>query len=421
MQGTQLQIVALAHGGEGVGRPVEEGRTWFVPGVLPGERVLAEAEHEAKRFIRGHVLKILEPSVNRVEPGCDVAGRCGGCNWQHVGADVQPSLKADIVRDQLRQVIDPTRVNVAFKGEALGYRRRARLHFERAGDTFHLGFFGKRSRSVVDQARCPVLSPRLVEALAKVRTIAHLLPPEGEVFGLCNDEAAVLGFPSVRESDELVAALTGLLDDNLVGIELRGARQRKVLGRKWLEIDKANGLPPMRISAFGFSQAQEAGNHALVVHVARMARTRDLRVLELYAGAGNFTRALARSATRVWASDNDREGVDALLGLAKATGLSINAKCQNAPSLLKGLAEKSVRYDVVVLDPPSGGVGEQAMAAACKIAIERIVYVSCDPATLARDLKIAVKNGFELADVSVFDLMPMTSEIETVATLHRRA
>jgi 23S rRNA (uracil1939-C5)-methyltransferase len=206
-----------------------------------------------------------------------------------------------------------------------------------------------------------------------------------------------------------------------MGIELRGGRKTGRVGRPTLEIDGADGLPPLRTSPFVFTQAQAAGSRALVRHVARRAAAQDLRVLELYAGAGNFTRALARSAARVWASDTDHEAVELLRGLATAHHLPINAKRQSAPRLLAKLAESNTKYDVIVLDPPRAGLGQEAMVAACKVATSRIVYVSCDPATSRRDLEAARSHGFEVAEVAVLDLMPMTPEIELVATLVPRS
>ena len=191
------------------------------------------------------------------------------------------------------------------------------------------------------------------------------------------------------------------------------------LGRSNLAIDGGAGLPPVVASAFTFAQANAGTNRALVRHVAAMARPDGARVLELYCGAGNFTRALARTAQRVWAVDEDREAVDLLRGMAKDSGLPINAKKSSVPNLVAKIAAGKTRYATVVLDPPRKGLGEKPAAAVAEIAERRIVYVSCDPATLARDLAVLCRRGFALHDVTVFDMMPMTPEVEVVATLVR--
>jgi 23S rRNA (uracil1939-C5)-methyltransferase len=207
----------------------------------------------------------------------------------------------------------------------------------------------------------------------------------------------------------------------LVGVQLRGGRERVGVGRTWLELDGDGPTPPVVQGPFTFSQAQAGQNAALVEHVVAMARPADRKVLELHAGVGNFTRALARSARRVWTVDGDREAVANLQRTVERWGLSVNPKRGQAEKLLGKLASGDRHYDIVVCDPPRSGIGEQAARDLLRVARERIVYVSCDPATLARDLAILLGEGspFELADIRVFDMMPMTPEVEVVATLVR--
>lgn len=432
-QATSVVLVRdLAHGGEGIGRSEDpsETRVWFVEGALPGERVRVALDQEHKRFLRGHVVELLERSPLRVEPPCPLADRCGGCSWQHVDASQQAELKRGIVAGQLRRLgveIGPARPSP----KSLGYRRRARLHYRRQGERLELGFFGHHSHEVVDHERCPVLSPVLDAGLQLVREWAHLLPAEGEVLGLCNAHEVVLGLPGVRHSDELEAAIRATIERTiatageagpiLLGVQLRGGREHVGVGKTSLELDAFGKLPPVVQGPYTFSQAQAEQNQALVEHVLTMARADGTRVLELHAGVGNFSRALAREAKRVWTLDGDREAVTALQRLVERERLPIAAKRGKVERLLANLAEADERrYDVVVLDPPRAGIGEEAARDLAKVAQQRIVYVSCDPATLARDLSVLVEHGFALTDVTVFDMMPMTAEVETVATLVRK-
>jgi 23S rRNA (uracil1939-C5)-methyltransferase len=422
---TTIDIRALAHGGAGVGEPNGGGPTWFVPGTLPGEVVTAEPEHEAKRHVRGRLVAIQHSSALRVIPPCPIADRCGGCGWQHIDPAAQPELKRDIVADQLRALVDRERVVLRYpeRGAALvlGYRHRARMHWHRGASGLVLGFHASRSNEVVDAATCPVLEPALDRGFRRLRLVADALPEEGEVYGITDGRATVLGLPGVRPEPAILDALVPAIGDTLVGIDVRGGRKHAKVGdRVTLDIGAGGGLPPVRIGPFAFAQPQAAGNRALVRHVVAAARADGRRVLELYAGAGNFTRGLARTAQRVWASDTDREAVDALMNLARVHNLPINAKRSSAPSLLPKLAESGTQYEVVVVDPPRGGIGTETAAAVARVASERIVYVSCDPATLARDLQ-AMRAAFDIADVSVFDLVPMTPQVEIVVTLVRRA
>ena len=417
-QNSRIRIHGLAHGGAGVGRVIDgDGPTWFVEGALPGEVVEAQPEHEAKRFVRGRLVEVIEPGPARVQPPCPVALSCGGCAWQHVQPQAQAALKRDIVADQLRRVLAPERVKLRFEGKPEAYRRRARMHYRREGQALVLGFLQSRSHEILDIEQCPILVDALDQGLQRIRAVAPILPEQGEVLGLSDGTQTVLGLPGVRPEPETMKVLEGILDDLVVGVEARGGRAQAFVGRRLLAIDGGAGLVPMRASAFVFTQAQADGNRALTKFVARAAAADGQRVLELFAGAGNFTRALARTALRVFASDSDRESVELLRGLAKEHGLPINAKKQSAAELLRKLAASRTGYSTVVLDPPRAGLGKAGTEDLCRVAQDRIVYISCDPATLARDLAIATTRGFAIADVSVFDLMPMTPQVEIVATL----
>ncbi|MCB9712619.1 MAG: class I SAM-dependent RNA methyltransferase [Myxococcales bacterium] len=424
----RVRIRDLSHGGDGVGEQ-EDGLTWFVPGALPGEVVEVEPLHRKARWARGALLRVLKPGPDRVEPPCSLADRCGGCDWQHVRAEAQAEHKRAIVAGQLRALVaDESQVRLArTKGSGLGYRRRARMHFERRGDGLALGFFASRSREVVDVPRCPVLRPELEHALSRVRELAPLLPERGEVMALSDGRQAALALPGVRPDDDVRDAAAALLDEQLVGVLLRGGRRSATVGRPTLALDGGDGLVPMLANPFVFTQANAAVNRALVRHVMIAAKAEGQRVLELYAGAGNLSRALARTARRVWTLDDDQEATRLLQELAQTERLPIKARRGSAPNLLQKLAaglreepdDDKKRYDVVVVDPPRRGLGEAMAADLAEVATRRVVYVSCDPATLARDLKVLVGKGLRLVDVTVFDMMPMTAEVEVVATLAR--
>lgn len=418
----RIKIRAFAHGGAGVGRPETDGPTWFVEGALPGEVVEADAEHTAQRFVRGRLRQVVDAADDRVAPPCPLADRCGGCDWQHVAVDRQAEHKRDIVADQLRAIV-PDAAQVRLGGTPGGdgaYRRRARLHYQQTADGLQIGFFARRSRDVVDSPQCPVLVAPIREAVARLRQAADVLPESGELLAVADASHVVLGLPGVRPTPEVTAALEACLGEGLLGISLRGGRKASTVGRARLELDEHDGLAPTAASAFVFAQANAAQNRALVMHVARAARPDGRRVLELFCGNGNFTRALARTARRVWAVDDDREAIELLRKTATAHHLPVNAKKASAPNLVQRIHKGGTQYEVVVLDPPRKGLGATASKAMAKVATERIVYVSCDPATLARDLKVLVAQDWAIDDVRVFDMMPMTSQIETVVTLSPR-
>jgi 23S rRNA (uracil1939-C5)-methyltransferase len=422
-ESVEIRIRTLATGGDAVGHPAAPSpgdgpATWFLPEALPGELVLAHAAKTARKHVVGVVDSVLEPSSDRVAPPCALAGICGGCDWQHVAPAAQIGLKLAMVGDALRQLgVTPVAGEGPPIADGLGYRRRARLHYRKDGDTLVLGFMRKRSDEVVDTPACPVLVAPLRHALGRLRRAAAVLPNEGEVHVLTDGKHVAIGLPGVRASGALVEALEECLDRVLVGIEIRGGRTRQRIGTPLLEIDGGGGLPPMVASPFVFTQARSDVNRALLRHVLAKAKPHGKRVLELYAGAGNFTRALARVASRVWTCDDDRESVGLLRKLGEEHGLPINAKHGDVAALVPRIAAGPTRYEVVVADPPRAGLGRDAARALAIVATERIVIVACDPATLARDLEVLTKHGWAIDEVAVFDMMPMTAQVECVATL----
>jgi 23S rRNA (uracil1939-C5)-methyltransferase len=412
-----VRIRTLASGGDALGHAADGSPgTWFVPEALPGELVRVRPVKIAKKHVVGELVDVLEPSpLRRAPPSHDA---CGGCDWCHVDPAAQGELKLRIVAETLRDLGVEPRLH-ALPGTGHGWRRRARMHYRKDGDAFALGFHRRRSHDIADAHRCPVLEPALQHAFDRLRTAAAHLPREGEALGLTDGKKAVLGLPGVRPTPPLLAALSECLDKTLVGIELRGGRKAATVGKPRLSIDARDGLAPIEASPFVFVQAQAEGNRALVKHVLGKAKPDGARVLELYSGNGNFTRALARTAQRVWAVDDDREAVGALRRLAEEHDLPINAKHSDVANLVPKIAGGETRYDVVVADPPRGGLGREIAGAIASIATQRIVLVACDVATLRRDLDAMLKKGWAVADVTVFDLMPMTPEIEVVATLVR--
>ena len=292
------------------------------------------------------------------------------------------------------------------------------MHYERDDDgTVRMGFFAAGTHTLIDVEQCPVLLPPIDRALRRLRAHPEILRPQGEVHALTDGERVVLALPGVRPDASVIADVKAILGGELVGVLLRGGRQTHSVGRTRLKIDGVAGHAPVTANALSFSQAHAERNAALVRHVVGRARADGQRVLELFCGSGNFTRGLAKTARRVWGLDDDREAIGALRALAEEHRLPINAKRGSASSWLSRMANNGTKYDVVVLDPTRRGLGQSEAASLATVASSRIVYVSCDPATLARDLKVLVDKRWAIADVTVFDLMPMTPEVETVVTL----
>jgi len=370
-----VETVRLAPGGDAVGREVEgahAGRVTFVPLAAPGERVRVRLTRQKPRAAWADLVSVERASPARVSAPCPLFGSCGGCQWQHVARPAQLAAKGAIVARALAGPID----GVIAASADYGYRDRARLTVGRGGA---LGFLARRSHDVVDVAACPLLGPELQAALPAVRAAARAAQlPAG---------AAV----HVQAGGDGVAA-----------------NVRDGAGRLMAEVDVAEpGSPPLRAPAGAFAQVGRVANRALVRAVLDAVGPAPGRVIELYAGSGNFTRHLVALSDDVNAADGDAGAV--------ARG-RINAPA--ARWHVGPVARSSPAPDVVVLDPPRVGADAAALALAAA-ALRRIVYVSCDPQTLARDARQLGAAGFRLVGAVALDLMPQTAHVEVVATFER--
>jgi 23S rRNA (uracil1939-C5)-methyltransferase len=378
-----LDIERLAAGGDGVAHD-EDGRVVFVPLTAPGDRVRVHIVERHKRFARGEVVEVVEPGPDRVEPPCPLFGRCGGCVWQHLSYPAQLRAKAAIVSDALRRIgrIDCEEpVPVTASPEPFGYRVRTRL----VQDGVRLGYRSRRSHEVCIADACPVLDPRLESVLATERTAA-------------------------RSGGEPVEWEAAVGSDGVVRVQRTGAAGTT--------IDQVVGGDALRVSHEVFAQANGLLVESLaeaVVQAALGGGGGGGACVELYAGGGLFTLGLSRRFDQVWAVESHPGAVrDLRVNLARADRQNVRIREGRVEQVLASL---EIAPDVLVLDPPRTGVSEDALAAISGLRVGRIVYVSCDPATLARDLGRLRDEGYRLASVQAFDLFPQTPHVEVLATL----
>jgi len=375
---TIVRIDALAAGGDAVGR-APDGRVVFVPFAAPGDRVSVRIWQERARFLRGRVEKVLEPGGARSDPLCPVFGRCGGCAWQHVSYEVQREAKSRILGDALARIGgfeagDP--IPVAASPSRYAYRGRTRVRVE-AG---RVGYRRRGSHALCPVSSCPVLVPQLDTCLSGLAA----QPPR-------RDGEWELAFGSGRAR----AVPLGGQGGERVFLEVGGER-----------IGFSPGV---------FAQSNALLLETLVERVAASAGSGAL-ALELFAGAGFFTLRLARSFGRVVALEASAAAVRDLranLRDADLEGVEVHERrVELSAALFRRLAP-----DVVVLDPPRTGLPAGAVAALAVCGARRIVYLSCDPATLARDLAGFRERGYRLQRVEGFDLFPQTPHVEALAVL----
>jgi 23S rRNA (uracil1939-C5)-methyltransferase len=383
-----LEITALAAGGEGIAREAS-GRVLFVRGGVPGDRVRVRITEAHKRFARAEIAELVQPSAQRIAPRCAVHGMCGGCGWQQVAYPAQLAAKREILRDALARgagialesLAEP--VEIVPSPQPFAIRSRARLL--RSGG--RVGYRRWRSHELVATNECPMLAPPLQAALARLAAAAPR--GEGELELACGERGEL----------------------SVTGARAAGFAERAIaLATPGGEIEVSPG---------GFFQAHATLRRALADAVLAHAGS-GARGLELHAGAGFFTLGLAAQFAELIAVESAPRAVsDLRANLARAGRTNVRVLGLRASRALA--APEVVRFapEVVVLDPPRVGLGEGEAAALARLGARRIVYVSCDPATLARDLRVLLRSGYALARCVGFDLFPQTPHLEALAVLLR--
>ncbi len=404
-----VTIDALTASGDGVARI--DAALVRLEDTLPGERW--RVRREGGQWVP---TERVGESDARVQPGCEAFGRCGGCSWQHASPAVQQASRIDRIRRALPAALRSVPVEYVASDIGYGYRTRARLHWITPGKHTFLGFLGRRSSTVVDLAGCPVLVPALDAAMPALREAVAALGGRGEVaLALGEGGRPVASLRPERTLDERGYAVgRTLMARGFAGVALwtPGATTAAVEGDPSPVQVGGDGLP-LRAGVGGFGQAHGSLNATLAAYVESEAQAADRAVVELYAGAGNLTVRLARSARTVTAVESDRDAVEALRHNLAGRGLT-NVKVHEEAVEAR---TKPWKADVVVLDPPRAGAKE-ACALLAASPVRRVVYVSCDPESLGRDLS-TLSSKFALARLTAFEMFPQTALVEVVATLAR--
>jgi len=422
----------LVYGGEALG--YHNGHVVLVPRALPGECLEVEETRMAKGVVRARPLRVLTAAPERVEPPCPYFGRCGGCQYQHLAADLQPAAKREILRETLRRIGKLTwdaEIPV-HSAQPWGYRNQAQLKVARQPDGgVAIGFFEAESHRLCPVDACLILSPRLNAVLAELRRseVSSRLVGVEEIEMLTDDRdeqvmiTLRLGgqLPDLHQIDALAQDLLARLP-RATGLALESAgreERRKVYGQP--SVVYHVGEFSYRVSPGSFFQASRFLIPQLVSAVATPRdRTQRGLALDLYAGVGLLSLPLARSFAQVVAVEVNRAAAADLRASARAHGLdNLRAVNQSASDFLRRLsATPNVEApDLVVLDPPRAGVEGRALELLVALRPREVIYVSCHPPTLARDLGLLASRGYRLAAVEMFDCFPQTFHIETLARL----
>ncbi len=409
----ELQLSAMAHGGSALG--LHSGRVIFVPYTIPGERVRVEIVKVHTRWARARLLEVLEPSPHRVEPPCPHfgPGQCSGCHLQHIAYEMQAELKQQVVIDQLARLGDLRDIDVQDTigaAEPWGYRNHALFSLTPEGT---LGFLTTDSADealdVVPVKECLILDPLLDDLWAALDMewpqLYRLSLRCGSATG---DLLAVFELDHYEDFDievDFPVSCTLLLADGEVVV---------LMGNPYL-VEQVAGRE-YRVSAGSSFQENTAGAEALVALVQEcLVPTGSETLVDVYCGVGLFGLALADHVKRVIGVEADPSAIADLR--YNAQGLEhivpIEGKTQAALSGLEG------PIDLMVIDPPRSGAGKQIVEEIVRLQPQRVAYVSCDPATLARDARRLVEGGYHLQIVQPLDLLPQTFHVESVALFVR--
>jgi len=423
-----VTIIDLTH--DGVGVADLDGRRIFVADALPGERVEIALRKRRRKVQEAELTRVLEPSPSRVQPQCEHFGRCGGCALQHLEHDAQVSFKQQVVAGALKRIgnVEPLDWLPPVVSEPWHYRRRARLGVKYVtGKNRVLVGFRERARPyITDMQSCPVLMPPVDSLLGE---LAELIEKSSVKDQLPQIEVAV--------ADDAVALVFRVLaDPSAADTEaFRAFGARFGLDMYWqrggpgtiVPLDRARALT-YRLSEFGlgfeflptdFVQVNIAVNAELVSTAVRLAEIQaGDRVLDLYCGLGNFSLPLAQRAVELLGVEGDAGLVARAVRNAARNGIA-NTRFVAADLMAPGWGFYRERWDVVVLDPPRTGA-EGPVAELDASGVRRVVYVSCHPATLARDARSLVeRHGFTLRAARVFDMFPHTHHVEALALFTR--
>lgn len=447
----ELRIDGLAHGGDGVGRI--DGLAVFVPRVVPGDLVRVRLIDVRKTYARGAVIAVLEPGPGRITPACPVYGPCGGCQWQHIDYTCQLSLKTAIVRDALARLGGLAEVpvrNALGAVDPWGYRHKAQFPVGAAegvsGGALLAGCFAPGTHDIVDIDNCLIQHPTSNRVLAAVKRLVprygvgpydestgrgllrHVLVRVGRGTGEALVVLVINGRRLPRGA-ELAASIIESVPEVVGVLQNQNTRRTNViLGEETTVIAGRDHIIELmadlkfKVSALSFFQVNPAQAEVLY-GVARdyAALTGGEIVADVYCGTGTIGLFLAKRAARVFGIEVVPEAVADARQNAALNGID-NAKfiLGLAEEVLPRLVAEGARPDVIVFDPPRKGCEPAVLEATVQAAPSRMVYVSCNPATLARDLGLLAARGYRTVEVQPVDMFPHTYHTEAVALVEQR-
>jgi 23S rRNA (uracil1939-C5)-methyltransferase len=442
-----LNIESYGHEGEGVGKL--DGFTVFVPGALKGETVKIKLIKVNKNYGIGKLLEVLNTSEKRAEPICSTYKRCGGCNLQHYSYDEQLNFKTERVRDVISRVgklEDVCIHNTIGMESPYNYRNKVQLPVGTSGDEILVGFYAPRSHEIINMEKCYIqdeIGDKVIEFTKQWMKRFNISPyNESTHSGIVRHIMVRKGFKTkevmvviVTRSEELPHKdeFIKLIRDNTQGIvsiiqNINNKKTNVILGEKsvtlWGEdhISDYIGEFKFNISPLSFFQVNPVQTEILYNKALEYADlTGEETVFDAYCGTGTISLFLSKKAKVVYGVEIIPQAIENAKENAKANGVTntqfiVGKSEEEIPRLI----DKGIKADVVVVDPPRKGCEESLLKALTEIKPRRIVYVSCDPATLARDLAVLDNLGYKTLEIQPVDMFPQGHHVECVVKIEKK-
>lgn len=436
----KLNITGYTSEGGGVGR--FDGQAIFVENTAVGDEILCHIIKAKKTYAIGKALKIIKPSKSRIEPECEAFKMCGGCSFAHITYEEELKLKAQKVKDAFQRIggLSPEFEEIISSPEITRYRNKAQYPVRRENGILNIGFYAKKSHRVIDGGDCllqPVEFTKIIEIFRKwinennitvysettnIGLLRHIYLRKafatGEIM-VC----AVINGKSLPESEKLIEKLKEIEGFKTLVVNINKENTNVVLGNECEAIygegyieDILCGVK-IKISPLSFYQVNRAGAELLYKKAAEYAEAKG-NVLDLYCGTGTIGLSLAKNVDSLIGVEIIPEAIEDARINAKLNGIE-NARfiCGDASEAAKKLSEENIKVNTIILDPPRKGCAEDLLKTVTDMNPERIVYVSCDPATLARDCARLDALGYKAEKVTPVDMFPRTAHVESVCLL----
>ncbi len=433
-QSFNIKIESLSHEGRGIAH-LDDGKIIFIDGALPGEDIKFMFSNRRSKFDEGRCVEVIEASSNRVQPECEFYANCGGCSMQHMSSKAQIEHKQSILIELFQHVgsMNIEHVLPSMQDEPWAYRRKARLgvKYVHKKETVLVGFRERQRSFLAEISECKILDVRVSKLIMPLRElIAGLIAKESiaQIEVACGDKQVALVFrhlQSLSKQDKKV--LIDFAIKQQIELYLQSAGPSSVeklypddgISRLSYKIDEFD--LEMLFHPMDFTQVNAGINQKMLSRAMQMlSPQKGERILDLFCGLGNFSLPIARAGAEVIAVEGDEMMVSRGEENARHNNLSnVEFFAANLATDFTHAAWAKEKFDKILIDPPRSGAYEVVQYIS-NFGAEKILYVSCNPATLARDAKVLIDKGYVLSEAGVMDMFPQTAHVESIALFTKK-